>query len=52
MDAQSGPDFLARAVFVLLCEAGGNVSLCYLVMVRVTVVVWVMPPPFAVMVMV
>jgi hypothetical protein len=35
-----------------LAKVAVNAFRCYLVMVKVTVVVWVMPPPFAVMVIV
>jgi hypothetical protein len=43
---------LARALFVRCGEVAVNAFRSYLVMVKVTVVVWVMPPPFAVMVIV
>jgi hypothetical protein len=50
---KSGPDSFVRAALFCCGDVSGESFQCgYLVMVRVTVVVWVMPPPFAVMVIV
>jgi hypothetical protein len=46
------PGLKSPGLFVWLHGRGMTVVLCYLLTLTVTVVVWVMPPPFAVMVMV